>query len=70
VNSPSPSQQAVQKVMDHELALAQARGAEEVRAHVRHLVDEHRRVVRLGEQQIEVVEVAALLDLLREPEPE
>jgi hypothetical protein len=63
VNSPSPSSSDTDQ-----LALAQARGADEMRAHVRHLVEDLRRVVRLGEQQIEVVEVAALLDLLGEPE--
>jgi hypothetical protein len=63
VNSPSPSSRDTDL-----LALAQARGADEMRAYVRHLVEDLRRVVRLGEQQIEVVEVAALLDLLGEPE--
>ena len=63
MTSPPPSSSDTDQ-----LALAQARGADEVRAHVRHLVEDLRRVVRLGEQQIEVVEVAALLDGLGEPE--
>jgi hypothetical protein len=63
VSSPSTSPRDTDQ-----LALAQRRGADEMRAHVRHLVEDLRRVVRLGEQQIEVVEVAALLDRLGDPE--
>lgn len=43
-----------------ELAQAEERGAAKVRAQVRAAMDEHRRVVRVGDQQVEVVEVAAL----------
>ncbi len=68
MNPPSPSHQAAQKAMEQELALARTGGAAEMRAHFRRLIDEHRRVVRLGEQQIEVVEVSTLLGLLRELE--
>lgn len=64
----SPSQRAGQKITNQELALAEARGAEKVRAQVRDLLDERRRIVRLGEQQIEVVEVSALVELLVDPE--
>jgi hypothetical protein len=49
-----------------ELALAEERGAARVRAQVRATVAEHRRVVRVGEQQVEVVETAALADLVDE----
>jgi hypothetical protein len=57
-----------EKRMDQELALAEQRGAERARAQldaeVREMLDEHRRVVRLGDHQIEVVEVAAVERLL------
>jgi hypothetical protein len=45
-------------------ALAEERGAEQVRRELRALVAEHRRVVRQGEAQVEVVEIAALRELL------
>lgn len=55
------------KVMDRELALAEERGAVRARAQVRaelvDMLEERRRVVRLGDQQIEIVEVAALREL-------
>ena len=47
-----------------EAALAEERGAEQVRRELRALVAEHRRVVRQGEAQVEVVEIAALRELL------
>lgn len=50
--------------MDQELVIAERRGAEPVRAQVRDLLADRRRVVRLGDQQIEVVEVSALSELL------
>jgi hypothetical protein len=43
-----------------ELALAEERGAERLRAKLRDVLNERRRVVRLGDQQIEVVEVSAV----------
>jgi hypothetical protein len=69
VSSRSPSQQAAQRDLDQELAIAERRGAARVRAQVRDLLDDRRRIVRVGEHQIEVVEVAALADLfVDEPE--
>jgi hypothetical protein len=47
-----------------EVALAEQRGGEEVRRQLRALVEEHRRVVRQGDAQVEVVEIAALRELL------
>ena len=44
--------------------IAEERGAERLRAQLREMLDDRRRVVRLGEQQIEVVEVAAVEDVL------
>ena len=52
--------QAGKKVSDADLARAEERGAERVRAEVRNMLEERRRVVRLGDQQIEVVEVSAV----------
>ena len=43
-----------------ELAMAEERGAERLRAKLRDMLNERRRVVRLGDQQIEVVEVSAV----------
>jgi tRNA A37 threonylcarbamoyladenosine synthetase subunit TsaC/SUA5/YrdC len=63
VSSRSASQ-AAQRDLDQELATAERRGAARVRAQVRDLLDDRRRIVRVGEHQIEVVEVAALADLL------
>jgi hypothetical protein len=48
------------KVYDEELALAEERGAEQLRAKLREMLNDRRRVVRLGDQQIEVVEVSAV----------
>jgi hypothetical protein len=64
VTSRSPSQRAAQKTLDQELAIAERRGAERVRAQVRDMLDERRRIVRMGEHQIEVVEVSAITDML------
>ena len=44
--------------------IAEERGAERLRARLREMLEDRRRVVRLGEQQIEVVEVAAVEDVL------
>ena len=44
--------------------LAEQRGAEKVRRQLRELVGEHRRVVRQGEAQVEVVEISALREIL------
>ena len=44
--------------------IAEERGAERLRAQLREMLEDRRRVVRLGEQQIEVVEVAAVEDVL------
>ena len=59
MTSHSPSQ-------DHEqeLALAERRGAARVRARLRDVLEDSRRIVRMGEHQIEVVEVAAINELL------
>jgi hypothetical protein len=55
--------------MDQELASAEHRGAERVRAQLRDLLGDRRRVVRHGDQQIEVVEVSAIAEVLGgEPE--
>jgi len=49
-----------------ELARAEERGAERVRTQVRSTIEEHRRVVRVGDQQVEVVETAVLEEVLGE----
>lgn len=64
MNTRTPSQQAAQKAQDQELASAEQRGAERVRAQVRDVLADRRRIVRMGEHQIEVVEVSAITDLL------
>ena len=46
--------------------IAEERGAERLRARLREMLEDRRRVVRLGEQQIEVVEVSAVEDVLGE----
>ena len=69
MTSSTPAHQAAQKLLDQEIALAEKRGADSVRAHLRDVLAEGRRIVRMGEHQIEVVEVAALTDLLAD-EPE
>ena len=57
------SRRAGDKVAD-ETEIAEERGAERLRARLREMLEERRRVVRLGEQQIEVVEVTAVEDVL------
>ncbi len=73
-SSRPPAQQASQRLiaprlvdqdaLDQQLALAERRGADLVRAQIRDAVMEGRRIVRMGEHQIEVIEVAVLSDLL------
>jgi hypothetical protein len=46
--------------------IAEERGAERLRTRLREMLEDRRRVVRLGEQQIEVVEVSAVEDVLAE----
>ncbi len=46
--------------------IAEERGAERLRARLRDMLDDRRRIVRLGEQQIEVVEVSAVEAVLGE----
>ena len=60
------AKQPVDEALAEELALAEERGAARVREQVRAAVAENRRVVRVGEQQVEVVETAALADLVEE----
>jgi hypothetical protein len=60
VSTRSASQKEAKKVYDEELALAEQRGAEQLRAKLRDMLNDRRRVVRLGDQQIEVVEVSAV----------
>jgi len=49
-----------------DVELAEERGAERLRARLREMLDDRRRIVRLGEQQIEVVEVSAVEGVLGE----
>ena len=60
----SRSQPAAEKVIDQNLVLAENRGAERVRAQLRDLIADRRRVVRLGDHQIEVVEVSAITEVI------
>lgn len=60
----SQSHRADQKVVDQELAIAENRGAERVRAQVRDVIADRRRVVRLGDHQIEVIEVSAITEVI------
>ena len=57
----------VGEVPAQELARAEERGAEAVREQLRAIVEEHRRVVRVRNQQVEVVEATALDEILGEP---
>lgn len=50
--------------MNQGLAVAEDRGAERVRAQVRGVLADRRRVVRLGDAQIEVVEVSAIAEVV------
>jgi len=59
------SRRAIDKTAQ-ETELAEERGAERLRARLREMLEERRRVVRLGEQQIEVVEVSAVEAVLGE----
>lgn len=63
MSSPGASRRAVERLA-HETELAEQRGAERLRAALREMLEDRRRVVRLGEQQIEVVEVTAVEDVL------
>ncbi len=63
MSSRTPSQQDLQR----ELAVAEQRGADRLRAEVRDVLADRLRVVRLGEHQIEVVEVSAITELLDGP---
>lgn len=47
-----------------EVTRAEERGAERVRRQLREVVQEHRRVVRQGEVQVEVVEISVLREIL------
>jgi len=63
------SRRAIEKMAQEtnivdETESAEERGAERLRARLREMLEERRRVVRLGEQQIEVVEVTAVEDVL------
>ncbi len=58
-----PAQKMAQK-MAQQLALAEEHGAARIRAQLRAVVAEHRRVVRVRDLQVEVVETAALAELL------
>jgi hypothetical protein len=58
--------EALAEEIAQEMVLAEERGAARVREQVRAAVAEHRRVVRVGEQQVEVVETAALSDVVDE----
>ena len=49
-----------------DVEIAEERGAERLRARLREMLEDRRRVVRLGEQQIEVVEVSAVEGVLGE----
>ncbi len=58
------SKRPAEKTPASEVDLAEQRGAEQVRRQLRELVQEHRRVVRQGEAQVEVVEISALQEIL------
>jgi hypothetical protein len=58
------SKRAVDDSHAQELSLAEERGAARVREELRAAVAEHRRVVRVRDQQVEVVETAALGEIL------
>jgi hypothetical protein len=64
VSSRSQSQQDAQEVLDQDLALAERRGADRLRSELLAMLDDRRRIVRMGDHQIEVVEVSALTELL------
>jgi hypothetical protein len=58
--------QAQETGVGSDAEIAEERGAERLRARLREMLDDRRRIVRLGEQQIEVVEVSAVEDVLAE----
>ncbi|MEO7943743.1 MAG: hypothetical protein ABIR34_10115 [Marmoricola sp.] len=60
----TPSEKEAQEVMDQQLAIAERRGADRVRAQLREVLADRRRIVRMGEHQIEVVEVSAISEVL------
>ena len=62
----APKKTAAQEVRAQEIALAEQRGAEGVRDQLRAVVEENRRVVRVRNQQVEVVETAALDEILED----
>ena len=64
----SASPQATEQVMDREVALAEQRGAARVRAQVQDILADSRRIVRMGEHQIEVVEVSAIAEIFEDEE--
>ncbi len=57
-------QLTVERVLAREMARAEQRGAARVRAQLRATLEENRRVVRVRDQQVEVIEVAALSEVL------
>ncbi len=62
---PDTAQETAQRTgVASEAEIAEERGAERLRAQLREMLEDRRRVVRLGEQQIEVVEVAAVEEVL------
>lgn len=63
MTTPVSKRTPAKEALDQQLALAEERGATKVRGQLRAVMDEHRRVVRVGEQQVEVVEVAELEQL-------
>ncbi len=66
MTSRSSSSETAQQAQ--ELARAERQGAERVRAQLRDVLADRRRIVRMGEHQIEVVEVSAFNDLLDDGE--
>jgi hypothetical protein len=68
VTSRSPSSEAAQQAHEQELARAERRGADQLRTQLRDVLADRRRIVRMGEHQIEVVEVSAITELLDETE--
>jgi hypothetical protein len=58
------TQPPYQEADERELALAERRGYDRLRDQVRDVLADRRRIVRMGEHQIEVVEVSAITDLL------
>ena len=63
----SASQRAVQKVFDNELALAELRGADEVRRKVRAVLDQEATTAEVAGEVVDVVPVAAVQEALRYP---